>query len=133
MPLQRISKSFKDISLTFKSSPINSDLLTLKNAAAIARSIRNLVSTYPGERFFNFDLGTDVQRVTFEQFDLLTANEVKSQIETTLELYEPRIKLLNVDVSNDYENLEFNVTLKYEIIGIQEQPQVITFALQPNR
>jgi len=133
MPLERISKNFKDISMTFKSSPINSDILTLKNAAAIARAVRNLVSTYPGERFFSPNLGTDVQRVTFEQFDLITANEIKSQIELTLEVYEPRIKVIEVDVANDYENLEFNVTISYQIIGLQEEPITVSFALQPNR
>lgn len=133
MPLERISKNFKDISMTFKSSPINNDILTLKNAAAIARAVRNLVSTYPGERFFSPNLGTDVQRVTFEQFDLITANEIKSQIELTLEVYEPRIKVIEVDVANDYENLEFNVTISYQIIGLQEEPITVSFALQPNR
>ena len=133
MPLERISKSFKDISLSFKSSPINGDILTLTNAGAIARSVRNLVATYPGERFFNPALGSDIQRVTFEQFDTLTSSEIKSQIETTLEIYEPRIKLVSVDVANDYELLEFNVTVKYKIIGIQEQPQALTFTLQPSR
>ena len=133
MPLERISKKFKDISLSFKASPLNSDLLTLTNAGAIAKSVRNLISTYPGERFFNPDLGTDVQRVTFEQFDLLTANEIKSQIEETLIRYEPRIEVENVLVSNDFDNLEFNVTIEYKIIGIPEQPQILTLALQPTR
>ena len=133
MPLERISKSFRDISLSFKSNPINGDILTLTNAGAIARSVRNLVATYPGERFFNPTLGSDIQRSTFEQFDTLTSSEIKSQIETTLEIYEPRIKLVSVDVANDYELLEFNVTIKYKIIGIQEQPQALTFTLQPSR
>lgn len=133
MPLERISKSFKDISMTFKSSPINSDILTLKNSAAIARAVRNLISTYPGERFFAPELGTDVQRVTFEQFDLVTANEIKSQIELTLELYEPRVKVIEVNVANNYENLEFNVTISYQIIGLEEEPKTVSFALQPNR
>lgn len=133
MPLERISKSFRDISLSFKSNPINGDILTLTNAGAIARSVRNLVATYPGERFFNPTLGSDIQRSTFEQFDTLTSSEIRSQIETTLEMYEPRIKVVSVDVANDYELLEFNVTIKYKIIGIQEQPQALTFTLQPSR
>jgi len=133
MPLERVSKSFKDLSLTFKSNPVNGDLLVLKDAAAIARSVRNLVATYPGERFFNQNLGSDIYRVVFEQFDVLTSTEIQSQIETTLSLYEPRIKVDSVKVENDYEALEFNVTIKYDIIGLSEQPQEISFALQPNR
>jgi phage baseplate assembly protein W len=133
MPLERVSKSFKDLSLTFKSNPVNGDLLTLKDAAAIARSVRNLVATYPGERFFNQSLGSDIYRVVFEQFDVLTSTEIQSQIETTLSLYEPRIKVDSVRVENDYEALEFNVTIKYDIIGLDIAPQEISFALQPNR
>lgn len=133
MPLERISKSFKDLSLTFKSNPINKDLLVLNNSAAIARSIRNLVSTYPGERFFDQRLGSDITRVTFEQFDELLPLEVKSQIETTLQLYEPRVEVDSVKVENDFDAMEFNVTIKYNIIGIESPPQEISFALQPSR
>ena len=133
MPLERISKSFKDISLTFKSNPVNSDILVLKNAQAIARSVRNLISTFPGEKFFNEEIGSDITRVTFEQFDTLTSTEIRDQIETTLTRFEPRIKLDTVEVSNDYGNLEFNVTVKYSIIGLDIEPQSIEFALQPNR
>ena len=133
MPLERISKSFKDISLTFKSNPVNSDILVLKNAQAIARCVRNLISTFPGEKFFNEEIGSDITRVTFEQFDTLTSTEIKDQIENTLTRFEPRIKLDTVEVSNDYESLEFNVTVKYSIIGLDIEPQSIEFALQPNR
>ena len=133
MPLERISKSFKDISLTFKSNPVNSDILALKNAQAIARSVRNLISTFPGEKFFNEEIGSDITRVTFEQFDTLTSTEIRDQIETTLTRFEPRIKLDTVEVSNDYGNLEFNVTVKYSIIGLDIEPQSIEFALEPNR
>ena len=133
MPLERISKSFKDISLTLKSNPVNSDILALKNAQAIARSVRNLISTFPGEKFFNEEIGSDITRVTFEQFDTLTSTEIRDQIETTLTRFEPRIKLDTVEVSNDYGNLEFNVTVKYSIIGLDIEPQSIEFALQPNR
>ena len=133
MPLERVSKSFTDLSMTFKSSPINGDLLKLKNAQAIARSVRNLVATFPGERFFEPKIGSDVTRVVFEQFDTVTSSEIQSQIEYTLSLYEPRIKLDSVEVANDYEALEFNVTVKYDIIGLEDEPQEISFALQPNR
>ena len=120
MPLERISKSFRDISMTFKSSPINNDILTLKNSAAIARAVRNLISTYPGERFFAPDLGTDVQRVTFEQFDLVTANEIKSQIELTLELYEPRVKVRKLDVNLKPDNNSLAVRLEFQVINTEQ-------------
>ncbi len=57
MPLERVSQGFKDISMTFQSNPLNSDLIALKNEIAIARSIRNIVFTAPGEKFFNENFG----------------------------------------------------------------------------
>ena len=53
MPVQRVSKAFKDISATFQINPLNRDLIQLKNTNAIARSIRNLIMTVPGERPFS--------------------------------------------------------------------------------
>ena len=55
MPLERVSQGFKDISMTFQSNPLNSDLIALRNENAISRSIRNIVFTLPGEKFFNPD------------------------------------------------------------------------------
>ena len=56
MPLERVSQGFKDLSMTFKRNPLNDDLIALKNETAIARSIRNIVFTVPGERFFDNSL-----------------------------------------------------------------------------
>ena len=69
MPVQRVSKPFKDISASFKSNPLNNDLIGLKNANSIARSIRNLILTEPGEKPFQPDLGSDVYSSLFETSD----------------------------------------------------------------
>ena len=53
MPLERVSRGFKDVSMSFKVNPLNNDLVALKNATAISRSVRNIVFTTPGEKFFN--------------------------------------------------------------------------------
>ena len=57
----RISRSFKDISLSFNAHPVTNDIQILKNENAIKRSVRNLVQTIPRERFFNPILGTDIR------------------------------------------------------------------------
>ena len=66
MPVERISRGFKDISMSFEVNPINDDLITVKNRTAIARSIRNLIFTVPGERFFNPILGSEVRGLLFD-------------------------------------------------------------------
>jgi phage baseplate assembly protein W len=133
MPVERVNSGFKDLSMTFQANPINYDLIALKNETAIARSIRNLVLTYPGERFFNENLGSKVSRSLFENIDEMSASIIKDEIETTIQNYEPRVDLIDVIVVPNYDNNEFNVTVNYKIIGINVLPQQLSFALQPTR
>jgi phage baseplate assembly protein W len=133
MPVERVSRGFKDLSMSFQVNPINYDLITLKNESAIARSIRNLVLTYPGERFFNENLGSKVSRSLFENIDEISASVIKDEIENTINNYEPRVDLIDVIVDPDYDNNNFNVTVNYYIIGIDVLPQQLSFALQPTR
>ena len=133
MPVQRISRSFKDISMSFKVNPLTDDLIAIKNQTAIARSLRNLVLTAPGERFFNNDVGSRVNELLFENMDDLTASSIKSEIENTIQNYEPRVKLLTTKVSANPDSYEFDVIITYEIIGIDAQAQQLSFALQPAR
>lgn len=133
MPLERISKGFKDISMTFQINPLNYDLIGLKNESAIARSVRNLVFTLPGERFFNENLGSKVSRSLFENMDEISASVIQDEITNTINNYEPRVSLIDVVVSPNYDENEFNVTINYRIVGIDVLPQQLSFALQPTR
>ena len=133
MPLERISKGFKDISMSFEVNPITTDLIGVKNDTAISRSIRNLVLTTPGERFFNEDLGSGVSELLFDNIDDISAAIIRDEIEQTIIRFEPRVKLTDVKVKPDYDNNEFNVTVTYDIVGIDALPQQLNFALQPTR
>ena len=133
MPVQRISRSFKDISMSFQVNPLTDDLIAIKNQTAISRSIRNLVLTTPGERFFNNGVGSRVNDLLFESIDDITASSIKSEIENTINNNEPRVKLLSTKVSANPDSYEFDVIITYEIIGIDAQAQQLSFALQPTR
>tara|TARA_A100001011_G_scaffold77327_1_gene79664 strand:- start:129 stop:530 length:402 start_codon:yes stop_codon:yes gene_type:complete len=133
MPVERISRGFKDISMSFEVNPINEDLITVKNNTAIARSIRNLVLTTPGERFFNEDLGSRVSEVLFDNLDEISASSIRDEIEETIIKFEPRVKLKDVLVKPNYDNNEFDVTVIYDVIGIEALPQQLNFALQSTR
>ena len=133
MPVERVSQSFKDISASFKVNPLNEDLIATKNATAISRSVRNLVLTKQGERFFNPILGSQVSALLFENIDKLTASAIADEIRITIDNFEPRVELTEVEVFPDYDNSEFNVTIRYKIIGIDVQPQQLSFVLQPTR
>ena len=133
MPVERVSQTFKDISASFQVNPINDDLIAVKNATAIARSLRNLIMTQQGERFFNPLLGSQVTGLLFENIDELTASAIKDEITTTINNFEPRVDLTEVDVSPNQDNSEFNVTINYEIVGIDVLHQELTLELQPTR
>ena len=133
MPLERVSQSFKDISMTFQVNPLNYDLIALKNETAIARSIRNLVFTEPGEVFFNENLGSFINKVLFENMDDMTSSVIRDQIDSVIRNYEPRVELIDITVLPNYDEGEYNVTINYRIVGIDVLPQQLTFALQPTR
>ncbi len=127
----RVSKQFKDISGTFKINPLNSDAIAIKNETAIARSIRNLIFTLTGEVPYS-TIGSSVNRLLFENMDSFTATALETEIRGVL-TNEPRINVINVDIVPNFENNEFNVTLVYEIIGIDVPPQQLNVALVSTR
>ena len=133
MPLERVSQGFKDISMTFQANPLNEDLIALKNANAIARSVRNIVMTLPGEKFFNPTFGSRISESLFENIDDITATVIIDEITESIDNYEPRVDLLDVQAFPDYDNNSFDVTITYEIIGIEIPAQELQFVLQSSR
>ena len=133
MPLERVSQGFKDISMTFQANPLNEDLIALKNANAIARSVRNIVMTLPGEKFFNPTFGSRISESLFENIDDITATIIIDEIRESIDNYEPRVDLLDVQAFPDYDNNSFDVTIVYEIIGIEIPAQELQFVLQSSR
>ena len=133
MPAQRVSKSFKDISMSFKFNPLSGDLITLKNENAIARAVRNIVSTTPGEKFFNPEFGSSISEILFENVDDITAVSIQDEIKNCLGNYEPRVELIDVFVDPNFDENQFDVTITYSIIGVDLPPSQLDFALLPSR
>ncbi len=133
MPLNKVSQGFKDISMSFQANPLNNDLIGLKNENAIARSIRNIVFTVPGEKFFNERFGSHVSEVLFENINEITASTIEDQIRLSIENYEPRVELIDVQAIPNFDNNQFDAVVTYKIIGINIPPQELQFVLQPTR
>ena len=133
MPAQRVSKSFKDLSMSFKFNPLSGDLITLKNENAIARAVRNIVLTTPGEKLFDPDFGSSVNEILFENVDEITAVSIQDEIRNCLNNYEPRVDLVNVDVNPNFDENQFDVKITYKIVGIDIPPSQLEFALLPSR
>ena len=133
MPLERVSQGFKDISMTFQANPLNNDLIGLKNENAIARSVRNIVFTLPGEKFFDEDFGSRITASLFENIDDIAASEIVDEITESITNYEPRVNLISVEAFPNFDNNQFDVAIIYEIIGADVPPQELQFALQSTR
>ena len=137
MAITRISRSFKDISLSFKRHPVTNDIAVLKNADAIKRSVRNLVQTIPNERFFNSTIGSEVKNLLFNNapgfIDFGTAAIIEKQILTTIENYEPRVTNLEVNVEPRPDTNEFEVNVIFDIVGQTFPLQDFSFILKATR
>ena len=137
MAITRISRAFKDISLSFKRHPVTNDIGMLKNADAIKRSVRNLVQTIPNERFFNSTIGSDVRNLLFENvpgfIDFGTASIIEKQITTTIENYEPRVDNLEVNVDPRPDQNEYEVIVIFDIVGQDFPTQEFSFILIATR
>jgi len=133
VPLQRVSQSFKDISMSFGKNPMTNDLIALKNANAIARSVRNIVMTIPGEKPFDPYFGSNVRNVLFENLDNISASLIVDEIRTSIQNYEPRVELVSVEAVPDFDNSTYDVVIIYEIIGADIPPQELQFALETAR
>ena len=133
MPLERVSQGFKDISASFQINPLNNDLIAVTNTNAIARSVRNLILTKKGEKPFEPNLGSGVYDLLFENMDKQTATVIRDEIILVLENYEPRIDIIEVLVKPNYDEGAMDVTLQYQIVGIDVPAQELTLALEPTR
>ena len=119
--------------MSFQVNPLTNDLIAIKNTTAIARSLRNLVLTTPGERFFNENLGSEVNNLLFENVDDITAMSVRTEIVNVIKNYEPRVNLLRVSVNANIDSYNMDVLIAYEIVGIDIPPQELSFVLIPTR
>jgi len=133
MAIKRISRAYKDISLSFDPHPVSKDLKILKNEDAIRRSARNIVQTIPTEKFFNSLFGSEVYNSLFDFVDFGTASNIQGQIEISLDNFEPRIDEVTVTVNPQPDTNSFEVTVTYDIIGQEFPTQEYSFLLEATR
>tara|TARA_B100000902_G_scaffold28601_1_gene34392 strand:+ start:191 stop:601 length:411 start_codon:yes stop_codon:yes gene_type:complete len=136
MPLERVNNGFKDLSMSFQANPLTKDLIALKNENAIARSLKNIVFTLPGEKFFNPEFGSRITASLFENINDVTASIIVDEIIDSIERFEPRVELLQPDgvkAFPNYDNNTFDVIIGYTIIGTDVPAQQLEFVLESNR
>ena len=133
MPLQKISRGFKDISLSFQRHPVTNDIIPLNNADAIKRSVQNLVRIQVGEVFFNDLIGTRITGALFELASEDFTTPIETEIETVINNFEPRVVLQDVEVLVTPDDNSLDITIRYDIVGLAVPSQTINFVLEPTR
>ncbi len=128
-----ISRTFKDISLSFKRHPVTNDIISLKNEDAIKRSVQNIVLTMVGEKAFVPYFGTNVNDSLFNLNTSVEAVGLKEQITTSINNFEPRVNNLNVTVTVDADSNDMYATIEYDIIGLPVPTQGVEVLLFPAR
>lgn len=108
---------YKDLDLDMFKNPKTKQLILKEGPDAIKRSVRNLIMTNFNERPFQPYIGSDVRKLLFENFTPVTTLNLEKAIISTLGNFEPRIKLDNVNVTEDIDNNGFNVTIEYTILN----------------
>ena len=124
-----ISRSFKDVNISFNKNPVTKDTAIVKNENAIKQAIKNLVLTRPGEKHFQPEMGSEVYTLLFEPLDDFTAETIQDEIINTINGNEDRVSLESVICEVDEERNGFEVEIRYRIVGIPLVEQ-ISFVLQ---
>ena len=127
------SLSFKDLNITFKKHPVTDDLVVSKDASAIKQAIVNLLLTNKGERLMNPTYGSDIRSYLFEPMDYGTANQIKNNIRDTIETFEPRIRVLQISATPNFDDNGFDITMTYNVIGTDTPPVTVDFFLSRTR
>ena len=125
--------SFKDLNITFKKHPVTDDLVVSKDASAIKQAIVNLLLTNKGERLMNPTYGSDIRSYLFEPMDFGTANQIKNNIRDTIETFEPRIRVLQISATPNFDDNGFDITMTYNVIGTDTPPVTVDFFLSRTR
>ena len=133
MAIKRISRGFKDISLSFLPHPVTNDLPILLNERAITRSVRNIVETIPTERYFDSLFGTDVRDSLFENFTNSTVTILTDQIKTSINNYEPRVNNINLEVNGKPDLNTIEIVIFFDIVGLNVPTQSFSFIVEPTR
>lgn len=122
-------RQFKDIDLNFTAHPITGDVAKKVGDAAIIQSLKNLLSTGKYERLMQPKIYSDLKQQLFEPLDNITASAIGNSIKAVIGKFEPRVNLVEVNVSPDFDNNGYSVTITFFIVN-QTDPITVELFLE---
>lgn len=127
-----VVRQYKDLDLNFTIHPVKKDVNKLVNEMAVVNSIKNLILTNHYERPFQPDVGSNVQKLLFDNMDNITAAAIKREILQTIQNFEPRVSVQTINVVPDFDNNTFNIGMEFYITN-RTDPITIQFFLNRAR
>ena len=128
-----VSRTFRDINLSFKRHPVTNDVLVLKNEDAIKRAVQNIVLTVVGEKPFQDIFGTNVSNSLFELNTALESIGIREQILSSISNFEPRVNNVDANVTIGADTNDMFITVEYDIVGLPVPTQSVDVLLFPAR
>lgn len=105
---------YKDFKLTDLRNPLSNDINIIKGSNCIGASLNNLINTKRTEIAFNREKGIGLKFNLFEVNDEQTVQNISSFFKDTVNLFEPRIKSLEIDYTITKNNLSLNA--QYDLV-----------------
>jgi len=112
--------NYSDFDLTLDTKP-SGDIYKKIDAASVKQSLKTIIQTNHGEKPFNFYFGANIRARLFELNYPEAADEIKRDITLAVENYEPRAKILDIDVNNLLDHNDLTVTVKFKVISTEEE------------
>ena len=125
----KVSRRYKDLDLNFTANPVTGDVAKKLDVNAVKQSILILLSTNFYERPFAPDKGANLRGFLFEQMSSTLAALLQNSVKNVIASYEPRARVDSVVVTPDYDGNQYEVTLRYTVVGV-DIPQILTTSLK---
>jgi len=126
----RSAKIYKDLNLNFGRHPITKEIQTLTDAAAVKRSVRNLVQMGEYEKPFHPEIASGVRDVLFENITPFSAQTLSRKIEDVITNFEPRALLTGVEVIPRFDNNQYEVIVGFYIQNAPAELIDLSFTLE---
>ena len=129
--MARNTRTFSDIDLNFTAHPVTKDIALRYDENAIKTSLKNLILTSNFERPFHSEIGSPIKRLLFEPITPMLGVVVKRAIVDTVNNFEPRVQLLDVNVKVS-DNNSIRVNIEFKIVNT-ERPLTLDLVLERTR
>ena len=130
--MARNTRTFSDLDFNFTAHPVTGDIVRRFDESAIKNSLKNLILTSNYERPFHSEIGSPIKRLLFEPATPMLQVMLQKAISDTVNNFEPRVELLNVDVVVSEDTYEVYVTIEFQIVNTT-QPLTLDLTLERTR